>query len=133
MEVKIIAYALIGIFLGPVASIAITPIFCLLRKIFFVPFICENLREKAKKNGHVVQATLQKYHTLNDSTEFGPVTTMREMGTYTYVVNGKEYKYQHITARGLPDTLTLYYIKNLEKPPLAGIWVTGKRHGLSFI
>lgn len=35
MEAKIIAYVLIGIFLGPVASLAITPVFCLLRKIFY--------------------------------------------------------------------------------------------------
>ena len=39
MEAKIIAYVLIGIFLGPVASLAITPLFCLLRKLFYVPFI----------------------------------------------------------------------------------------------
>ena len=43
MATEIIAYALIGIFLGPVASLAITPIFWLLRTIFFIPFIREKL------------------------------------------------------------------------------------------
>lgn len=121
MEAKIIAYILIGIFLGPVASLAITPVFCLLRKIFFVPIIRGKLRESAEKKGHVVQATLQKHHTINNhETGFGPVPTMREMGTYVYTVGGKSYKYQHITARGLHDTLTLYYIKNPRKATVGG-------------
>ena len=56
MTTEIIGYALIGIFLGPVASFAITPIFCLLRTIFFVPFIF--LKQKTPsdvQSGGVVQ------------------------------------------------------------------------------
>ncbi len=49
MDVKLIAYVILGIFLGPVASLVITPIFCLLRKIFYVPFIRKSLIEKAKE------------------------------------------------------------------------------------
>lgn len=121
MEAKIIAYVLIGIFLGPVASLAITPVFCLLRKIFYVPLIREKLREKAKEEGHVVQATLQKHHNIRRyDTGFGPMSTMKEFGTYTYSVNGKQYKYQHITARGLHNNLTLYYIKNPRKATVGG-------------
>ena len=93
----------------------------LLRKIFFVPLIRERLREKAKIKGRVVQATLQKHHTLNNhNTGFGPVPTMKEMGTYSYVVNEKKYSYQHITARGLHENLTLYYIKNPKKATVGG-------------
>lgn len=121
MEAKIIAYVLIGVFLGPVASLAITPVFCLLRKIFFVPFIRKSLIEKAKEDGHVVQATLQKHHNIRRyDTGFGPMSTMKEFGTYTYSVNGKQYKYQHITTRGLHNNLTLYYIKNPRKATVGG-------------
>lgn len=116
MEAKIITYILIGIFLGPVASLAITPVFCLLRKLFFVPFIRKSLREKAGRKGHVVQATLQKSHNLrNHDTGFGPMPTMRDMGTYSYQVNGRNYTYRHISANRLPDTITLYYIKKPSK------------------
>ena len=121
MEAKIIAYILIGIFGGPLAAIALTPIVCLLRKIFFVPFIRKSLREKAKEKGHVVQATLQKHHNImNHNTDGVPLPTMREFGTYTYSVNGKQYKYQHITTRGLHDSLTLYYIKKPRKATVGG-------------
>lgn len=121
MEAKIIAYILIGIFGGPVASVVLTPIVCLLRKIFYIPLIREKLREKAKEKGHVVQATLQKHHNIRRyDTGFGPMSTMKEFGTYTYSVNGKQYKYQHITTRGLHDNLTLYYIKNPRKATVGG-------------
>lgn len=120
MEAKIIAYILIGIFGGPIAAIPLTPIVCLSRKIFFLPFIRKSLIEKAKENGHVVEAHLQRKHTLNDHTKNGVLPTMREMGTYTYYVNGKKYVYQHITANGIHDTLTLYYIKKPRKATVGG-------------
>lgn len=120
MEVKIIAYVLIGIFLGPVVSLAITPLFCLLRKLFYIPFIRKSLREKAERKGNVVEATLQKSHTIrNHSSGMGPMPTMREMGTYSYQVNGRTYIYRHISANQLPDTLILYYIKKPSKATVA--------------
>ena len=45
---------------------------------------------------------------------------MREMGTYTYQVNGKKYVYRHITTLGLHDTITLYYIKKPRKATVGG-------------
>lgn len=74
MEAKIIACILIGIFFGPVASLAITPIFCLLRIIFYVPFIRKSLREEAERKGHVVKASLKKNHDLVSQ------ATMRKKG-----------------------------------------------------
>lgn len=121
MGVKIIAYVLTGIFLGPIISLALTPIFCLHRKIFFVPFIRKSLREKAIKKGHVIEATLQKRHNVvNHDTEFGNVGTMKDIGVYSYQCNGKTYKYQLITATSLPPTITLYYIKNPKRATVAG-------------
>ena len=120
MEAKIIAYVLIGIFLGPVASLAITPVFCLLRKLFFVPFIRKGLIEKAKEKGVGVVGDLLWKHTHIVHTKSGGLPPLSVMGTYTYYVNGKKYVYQHITANGIHDTLTLYYIKKPRKATVGG-------------
>lgn len=120
MEAKILAYVLIGIFLGPIFSLAVTPIFCLLRKIFFVPFIRKNLREKAEKKGHIIEAELQKsYNIRNHDTDFGPTATMKDMGIYSYRYNGKKYKYRMVTTTRLPEKITLYYINNPGKATIA--------------
>lgn len=116
MEVKIIAYMLVGIFLGLIASIVVTPIFCLLRTIFFVPFIREKLRKEAIRKGHVIEASLQKsYNAVKHDTEFGNVGTIEDIGVYHYEYNGKTYKYQATTSKGLSSKITLYYIKNPRK------------------
>ena len=126
MEAKIIACALIGIFLGPVASLAITPVFCFLRTIFFVPFIRGKLREEAERKGHVVEAHLLKSHNImSHDTDGVPLPTMEDMGTYSYEVNGKTYKYRLLSTTGIPQTITLYYIKKPRKATLAndlGTW-----------
>ena len=128
METKIIAYILIGVFGGPVAAIVLTPIVCLLRKIFFVPFIRKSLREKAERKGHVVEAHLLKSHNIrNHNTDGVPLPTMEDMGIYSYEVNGKTYRYRLLSTTGIPQTIRLYYIKKPRKATLAndlGNWET---------
>lgn len=128
METKVIACVLIGFFLGPVASLAITPLFSILRKVFFVPIIRKSLREKAERKGHVIAASLQKSHNIrNHDKDFGGLPTMKEMGIYSYQVNGKSYSYRFITSNRLPEELTLYYIKKPRKATVAndlGNWET---------
>lgn len=120
MVAKIIAYVLIGIFLGPVASLAITPLFCLLRKLFYVPFIRKSLQEKAERKGNVVEAHLLKSHNIRNYDADGiGMPTMEDMGTYSYEVNGKSYHYRLLSTMGIPKTITLYYIKNPRKATLA--------------
>lgn len=111
-----------GIFLGPVASLAITPLFCLLRMLFYVPFIRKSLQEEAERKGNVVEAHLLKSHDIRDG---NGMPTMEEMGTYSYEVNGKSYRYRLMSTTGIPETITLYYIKNPRKATLAhdlGTW-----------
>ena len=43
---------------------------------------------------------------------------MEEMGTYSYEVNGKSYRYRLVSTTGIPETITLYYIKNPRKATL---------------
>lgn len=128
MEMKIIAYMIVGISLGLTVSIALTPIFCLLRKIFFVPFIREKLRQEAIRKGHVIEASLQKsYNVVEHDTEFGNVGTMEDIGVYHYQYNGKKYKYEAVASTGLPSKITLYYIKRPRKATVAndlGNWET---------
>ena len=115
MEVKIIFYVLVGIFLGPVASLAITPVFWLLRAWFYVPGICKSLQEEAERKGKVVEAHLLESHDCRDS---NGMPTMDEAGTYSYEVNGKSYRYRLVSTTGIPETITLYYIKNPRKATL---------------
>ena len=51
--------------------------------------------------------------------------TMEEMGTYSYEVNGKSYRYRLMSTTDIPETITLYYIKNPRKATLVhdlGTW-----------
>ena len=60
MEAKIIACALIGIFSGPIFSLAVTPIFCLLRTIFYVPFIRKNYLKRQSNKGIFLRRRLKR-------------------------------------------------------------------------
>ena len=115
MEGKIIFYVLVGIVLGPVASLAITPVFWLLRAWFYVPGIRKSLQEEAERKGNVVEAHLLESHDCRDS---NGMPTMDEAGTYSYEVNGKSYRYRLVSTTGIPKTITLYYIKNPRKATL---------------
>ena len=43
---------------------------------------------------------------------------MDEVGKYSYEVNGKSYRYRLMSTTGIPETITLYYIKNPRKATL---------------
>lgn len=121
MGAKLIVCIFLGILSGLAASLVITPIFCVLRFIFYVPFIHGRLREKAKKEGHVVEAHLEKKHTIMPDDK-GSITTMKETGTYVYYVNGRKYKCRLMddAIPGLSDTINLFYIKNPRKATTGG-------------
>lgn len=53
-------YAVLGIILGPIASVIVTPIFCILRSAIYVPLIRDDLLEEVKKKVNVVEAHLVK-------------------------------------------------------------------------
>jgi len=56
----IILMAGVGIFSSPIFSLFVTPIFCFLRKIIFVPLVQNKILKKAIANGHMVTGRLQK-------------------------------------------------------------------------
>lgn len=45
-------------FFDPIASIAVIPIFCLLRMISHAPFVREKQRKEAIRKGHVIEGSL---------------------------------------------------------------------------
>lgn len=116
----ILLYSLIGIFLGPMLSVLVTPVAVLLSKIFVVPFLREKMLKKAEEEGHILTATLKKKYDALHYDETGPHATNEEVGVYTYEYNGKTYRYRLSSNWSIPDTITLYYIKNPKKATLAG-------------
>lgn len=113
METRQLAIIVIGVLAGLAASLILTPLFCLLRRIIYVPFFCRNLVEKAERKNHVVTATLVKTHDIMDKRgDVDFVQTGQEMGIYHYKYRGRTYKYRTISGSRMPNEITLYFLKN---------------------
>lgn len=118
IEVKIVIMIGLSIILSPIFSIFATPIFCLLRKVYYVPIINQKLLKKAIQEGHIVEAKLIKEHDITTTpTGFdkGMVDSGKVMGTYIYEYKGKKYKTRRISRNGLSEEITLYFIKKPRK------------------
>lgn len=98
-------YALIrGLFF----SFPVTPVFCYLRKVFYVPFAQKNMLEKAIADGHVVKAKLADSSAMMGGKEYA-VMNGEWRCIYQYQYDGKTYKYRGIS-RGWPaEEITLYF------------------------
>ena len=116
MGIKIITSALIGFFMAPFFAVFATPVMALLRSMFYVPFIQKKLLAKAKENGHVIKAKLQKKY--REPSRIGAGHTSAEVGIYAYEYNGRTKRYRATSSWGLSDTINLYYIKNPRKATL---------------
>lgn len=79
-----------GIILGIIFGIPFTPVICLLRKMFIVPFKHQRILKKAINDGHVVKAKLIKSKDGID--ERGLRDSSRQIGIYQYEYNNKIYK-----------------------------------------
>lgn len=116
MQSKILAMIIIAIALGPIISLLITPLFCLFRKMFFVPFIRKKLVRKATEKGHVVTATLGKSgDIITEHGELGFTTSGKMAGTYHYEYRGKRYTHRLVGTMRLPEQITLYFQKKPSK------------------
>ena len=112
MGMKLFIWAIVGIGMAPFFAIFATPIMVYLRIVFYVPFIREKLLQKAKADGHIIEAKLQK--TYDDRDKDGNWTGAT-VGVYVYEYKGKKRKTRRSSHWGLSDTATLYYIKNPKK------------------
>ncbi len=111
LTVKILA----SIFAGCIASLAVTPVFCVLRKIFYFPLVRNSLLKDAQEKGNIVVAHyLKSCDIINDDGTYSGKRT----GIYQYEYGGKKYRYKIVTTDSMPDELTLYYSKNPRKAAL---------------
>lgn len=110
MSAATMTTVLVSIIVGVVLAVPLTPVMCLLRKIFYVPFIRSRLVEKAAAKGHVVTAYLEKSGELYDVDENGGrIYTNWTEGSYRYTYGGKNYRYRYRTTGGMPPELKLYF------------------------
>ena len=110
--IEIFVWIAVGIGMAPFFAIFATPIMVYLRIVFYVPFIREKLLEKAKADGHIIEAKLQK--TYDDRDKDGNWTG-KTVGVYVYEHKGKTRKTRLSSHWELSDTVNLYYIKNPKK------------------
>lgn len=115
MTNELIAKAITAIAFGFVGALFITPVFILLRKLFYGPFINKKLIEKAKAKGNIVTAHLIKHYDQYDHSGQFNRTTGKEIGVYEYECNGRKYKYRAISINRLPEEITLYYLNKPRK------------------
>lgn len=113
---KLIAYGTVGVAAGPVVAVFITPIFLVLRLYFYVPLVQKKILEKAKQEGHVIEATLYRTYAQKERSSTGMLMeTGRRVGDYKYEYKGKTRKYGLVSINNLPEKINLYYIKNPKK------------------
>lgn len=106
---RLILYIPISMFF----SALVTPFFCLLRKIFYVPFVHKRLLQKAIDKGNMLEAKLIKSFDEHERVgTHGRISTGKRIGVYEYFHNGKRYRYRATSANGLPATMTMYYLKS---------------------
>ena len=113
MESRQIAILLVSIVLGFIFSAVFTPVFVLLRKIIYVPFIRGKLLRNAIKGGHIVNAKLVDSIDVQQSNgSFGNTDTFECIGIYKYEYDEKVYTHRVISRDRLPEEMELYYQKN---------------------
>lgn len=97
---------------GAILAVPLTPVFCLLRKVFYVPFIRGRLVQEAEAKGHVVTAQLEKSGELYGTKQNGErVYTNRREGHYRYTYRGRSYRYRYRSTAELPEELILYFLR----------------------
>lgn len=110
--VEFLMYALIMAF---ICALPATPVFCYLRKVFYVPLARKKMMEKAVADGHIVKAKIDKSNMIVGGSEY-TLPTGEYRVTYRYEYAGKEYKYRGMCTGRPDDEVTLYFEK---KPNLA--------------
>lgn len=112
---QVIIALMIAIPLGCILAAMAMPVFYLLRKIFYVPFIRGKLVREAIAKGHVVTAyrgqTRHIYEPMKGPASDRYVASGKKWSVYTYEYGGKPYRLEGRSYRELPDTMTLYFIK----------------------
>lgn len=94
---------------GMGAAMFLTPVFCLLRKLFLVPVIRKRLLDKAERQGRVVQARLVSGSEKRIHHVLGYVHANDDVGIYCFEYRGRSYRYKYHSSGLKPQKLTLYF------------------------
>ncbi len=110
MSAEMKTMILLGIVLGPFFSLMITPVFCFLRKLVYVPFAKKRYKEEAIRAGRVAVGTLVKHI---------PGLGGPDKLIYQYEYKGKQYRYDCFTSGYVNENINLYFMKNPRKATVA--------------
>lgn len=116
MDARTVVTLILCFAISLVLSAVVTPVFCGIRKVFYVPFRQKKILKNAIASGHMVEARLIKRrveHAPNNG--HGRVSTGQDIGIYEYQLDGKIYRTRTLSVNRLPETMTLYYEKNPKK------------------
>lgn len=120
MVAELVIVFLFGIMSGPTFALPLTPIFCLLRKMFYVPFIQKKLFQEAVDKGNVVKAKLKSSYKVMRSDLDGDRHTMPyRTAIYVYEYKRKKYKYRARAHENPPEEITLYFLKSPKRACLS--------------
>ena len=110
MSAEIKLKIIVGIMCGITLGIPFTPIVCLMRHLFIVPFKYKKMLNKAIEQGHVVKAKLIK---VKDAAgEGGHLDSSRQEGVYQYEYKNKTYKTHLVGESPIRKEITLYFERN---------------------
>lgn len=115
MKAEMIIAIITGVLAGPMLAIFVTPIFVLVKNMFYTPLMQNRYLRKAVDKGHVVEARFESSHDIYSHQNGDHSYTGRERGSYVYEWKGKKYKYSAVTRNRLPETISLYFLKNPRK------------------
>lgn len=120
MGMRTLALLLASISMGFSLAIVITPGFCFIRKLFYVPLIRRRLLERVVQQDHIVQAYLDHYNGEHiEHGTLGRVMSNYYNAVYNYEYKGRRYRYRYTTTGAIPSELTLYFLKRPSKACLS--------------
>lgn len=99
------------------------PIFIMtmiIREFIYMPAKRPKWLEKAKENGHIIEATyLKDWYERQQSKISKRSRRVKAGGIYTYSYKDKTRKYKYRCGHNTPNKVEIYYIKNPKKPQSA--------------
>ena len=118
MKTNAFSRMLVSIIVGMPISVLGMLFIAFLQRSYFFHFFKRRLKDKAIREGKVVEAHLidsDYEERIRDGKYF---MTGRQVGKYTYTFFNKTYNYLYVGNGELPKILTLYYIHNPRKASL---------------
>ena len=93
-----------------ISALFLTPVYQVVVRLLYAPFVRERKVQEAKEKGHVLTAYGMKQTTILEETKDGSLRSSGQRYVeYEYEYNGKKYRYMGKTASDYPNKITLYF------------------------